>query len=129
MRRINDIPVSKNFKLREFECHDGSHLVKIDPLLIELLQKLRDKLGKPITVTSGYRTPEYNRKIGGSPNSQHLLGKAADIKVAGVSPREVAQLAIKIGFRGIGVYKTFVHVDVRDRLKNTVGRKYDYWEG
>lgn len=113
--RMNDIPVSKNFKLYEFECKDGNHEVKIDPRLLELLQKLRTKLGKPITITSAYRTPEYNATIpGAAANSQHVLGKAADIKVSGMSPQQVADEAERIGFTGIGIYSTFTHVDVRD---------------
>lgn len=99
--------------MREFECKDGTHTVKLDSSLLYKLQKLRDEIGKPIIVTSGYRTKEYNNKIGGAKNSQHMLGKAADIKINGLSPDEIAIIAEKIGFGGIGIYKTFVHLDVR----------------
>lgn len=115
---MNDIQVSKNFKLREFECRDGSHLVKLDERLLEKLQKMRDIIKKPIIVHSGYRTPEYNKKVGGAPRSQHLEGKAADIKVSGMNPHEVAKFAKEVGFNGIGIYthngNWFTHVDVRD---------------
>lgn len=110
---VNRIKISENFSLHEFECKDGSHLVKLDESLIEKLQQLRNKVGKPITVNSGYRTPEYNAKVGGSPDSQHLYGKAADIVVSGMKPLDVAKLAEEIGFNGIGVYDTFTHVDTR----------------
>jgi len=113
MSKINDVKVSKNFNLYEFECNDGTHLVKVDPELVERLQKLRDKTGRPIIITSGYRTESYNKKVGGASGSQHLLGKAADIKIYGLSPERVADLAEEVGFRGIGVYNTFTHVDVR----------------
>ena len=112
-RKINDIKVSKDFKLYEFECHDGNHEVKIDPELVEKLQKLRDLVKKPIIINSGYRTPDYNKKIGGVPNSQHIQGKASDIVIKGYTPEQVKVLAKKVGFRGLGLYDNFTHVDVR----------------
>ncbi|WP_129600500.1 YcbK family protein, partial [Anaerophilus nitritogenes] len=63
---------------------------------------------------SAFRTQTYNQSVGGAKKSQHLLGRAADIKVYGVSPEEVAKIAKEIGFRGVGVYKSFTHVDVRE---------------
>jgi uncharacterized protein YcbK (DUF882 family) len=114
---VKDIQLSKNFKLSEFVCHDGSGKVLFDYELIQKLQALRDKLGRPVTVVSAYRTPEYNTKCGGAPKSQHLLGKAADIKVKGKTPLDVAYAAESVGFTGIGVYthdgNKFTHVDVR----------------
>lgn len=110
---MNNIKVSKNFKLYEFQCKDGSNLVKVDSVLVNKLQQLRDLIGKPIIVNSAYRTPEYNKKVGGSPNSQHVLGKAADIRVNGLTPKQLANYCEKIEFGGIGIYKTFVHVDTR----------------
>jgi uncharacterized protein YcbK (DUF882 family) len=115
MNRTNDVQVSKNFKLSEFECNNGSHVVILDGELVEKLQALRDKVGKPIRINSAYRTPAYNMKIGGSPKSQHLEGKAADIVISGIPPAKVAELASAVGFRGIGIYNTFTHVDVREK--------------
>jgi uncharacterized protein YcbK (DUF882 family) len=112
-----DIALSKNFKLSEFACHDGSGKVLFTSALITKLQLLRDKLGKPIRIVSAYRTPEYNKKCGGAPKSQHMEGTAADIKVSGISPLDVAKAAESVGFTGIGVYthsgNSFTHVDVR----------------
>ena len=112
-----DIQLSKNFKLSELACNDGSGKVLYVPALIDKLQKLRDKLGKPITIVSAYRTPEYNKKVGGAPKSQHMEGTAADIKVSGVTPLAVAKAAESVGFTGIGVYthsgNNFTHCDVR----------------
>lgn len=117
--------LTNNFSLSEFDCKDGS---KMPPevfnnilLLVKELQTLRDFIGKPITINSGYRSPEYNNKIGGASRSQHLLGKAADIRVEGVSPRElrgVIEELIKDGrlsFKGIGAYSNFTHVDIRSK--------------
>lgn len=55
-----------------------------------ILQPLRDHLGRPIVISSGYRSPALNRAVGGSPNSHHMQGRAADITVPGMKPREVA---------------------------------------
>ncbi len=110
---MNNIQISVNFHLREFQCKDGSHQVVLKRDLLDKLQRLRDLAGKPVTITSGYRNPAYNLKVGGSPTSRHLRGEAADIQVTGMSPQQVAELAEKVGFKGIGVYGTFTHVDVR----------------
>jgi uncharacterized protein YcbK (DUF882 family) len=107
-----NLKLSKNFTLNEFACKDGSKTITIDYELIEKLQQLRDKIGKPVSITSGYRSVAYNKECGGIPTSNHLLGKAADIKVSGLSPLELAKAADRIGFKGIGVYPTFTHVDV-----------------
>ena len=112
--------LSKNFKAKEFMCHNGCPYVRYDYRLILLLQNLRDFIRTPIQIVSGYRTPDYNTKIGGSPKSQHMLGKAADIKIKGYVPREVGIIAGNLGFRGIGVYiyngHEFTHVDVRENM-------------
>lgn len=115
---LNDVQVSKNFKLSEFECNDGSHEIMLDMRLVEAIQKLRTLIGVPIHIQSAYRTPAHNRAIGGSPNSRHLKGEAADIKVTSMTPKTVALAAEKCGFTGIGVYrfngKRFNHLDVRE---------------
>lgn len=63
-------------------------------LCVNVLEPLRQKLGKPLRVTSGYRSPKLNRLIGGAKKSQHIEGKAADIQVDGMSTEELFQLAI-----------------------------------
>ena len=110
-----------NFKIKEFACKDGADEIKIDDELIEKLQIMRSYFNSPITINSGYRTVSHNKAVGGSQNSQHLLGKAADIVVKGVAPAKVAEFAKKIGFTGVGTYKDFVHVDTR--------LKTSYWYG
>lgn len=107
--------LTKNFKVREFACRDGSDVIFISMDLVEILQKIRDHFGKPVNINSAYRTPAYNKKVDGATYSQHLYGMAADISISGVSPKTVADYAEtllpKTG--GIGIYKTFCHVDVR----------------
>lgn len=113
--------LTKNFKVYEFACKDGSDKIVIDSEIVDIVQKIRDHIKKPIVINSAYRTPSHNKKEGGSPNSQHLLGKALDIKVEGVSPKRIAEIAKYYGADGIGVYSTFTHIDCR-------GHKSD-WKG
>lgn len=107
--------LSANFRVKEFACTDGSDPVFIDTDLVNVLQKIRNHFGKAVTITSAYRTPGKNKAVGGTAYSQHLYGRAADIKVKGVTPKQVAAYAEKLlpGTGGIGIYKSFCHIDVR----------------
>ncbi len=119
-----DLQLSDHFKVKEFACGDGTDLVKVDTELVDVLEVIRHYFGKPIIITSAYRTHTHNKKVGGSRNSQHVLGKAADIVMVGVSPKEVASVAeYVLGNKGgIGLYpgKGFVHIDVRDTCSRWV---------
>lgn len=111
--KLNSFRISQYFELSEFESPDSKE-VKLSPKLIELLEKMREEIGKPIIINSGYRTPEYNRKIKGYPESKHMEGIAADIrKIEGLSIDEMAEIAEKVGFDGIGKYDWGIHVDTR----------------
>ena len=115
--------MTKNFKLKEFECKGGCDMpLEVYENIIKLasqLQFLRDYTGRPITINSAYRCPEHNAKVGGSKTSQHLLGKAADITIQSLKPIEVYALIedlIDMGHMlqgGLGLYDTFVHYDIR----------------
>ena len=115
--------MTKNFKLKEFECKCGCDMpLEVYENIIKLasqLQFLRDYTGRPITINSAYRCPEHNAKVGGSKTSQHLLGKAADITIQSLKPAEVFVLIedlIDMGHLlqgGLGLYDTFVHYDIR----------------
>ena len=103
------------FRVREFACKSGEDLVRISPVLLDILHSIRHHFGVPVTITSGYRTPEHNKKVGGAKKSTHMVGIAADIVVKGVSPGKVAAYAelLMPDYGGIGEYRTFVHIDVR----------------
>lgn len=107
--------LSTNFRVKEFACTDGSDPIFIDSDLVNVLQKIRTHFGKSVTITSAYRTPTKNKAVGGTTYSQHLYGRAADIKISGVSPKKVAAYAEKLlpDKGGIGIYATFTHIDVR----------------
>lgn len=107
--------LSANFRVKEFACTDGSDPIFIDTELVKILQKIRNHFGKSVTITSAYRTPTKNKAVGGTTYSQHLYGKAADIKIKGIAPKTVAAYANRLLPKsgGIGTYKTFTHIDVR----------------
>lgn len=115
--------LTKNFIISEFNCHDGTAVPKkLMPNILKLannLQVLRDYFGKPILLNSGYRTKAYNKKVGGEKDSYHLLAMASDIRIDGVSPKEVKKTIEKLIKEGkmeqggIGLYATFVHYDIR----------------
>lgn len=115
--------VAKNFAVSEFASKDGSRAVIINPMLPEYLQKARDHFGKPLIITSGYRTTAHNIKVGGVSNSQHVFGNAADVYIPGVSVLDLYNYLCEIAGSscGIGIYDTFVHFDVR-----TTKSRFDY---
>lgn len=106
---------AKNFRVKEFACKDGSQAIWIDSYLVYILQILRNKIEKPIIITSGYRTPERNKAVGGAKYSYHIRGMAADIRVDGMTPKGVAKELDKIvpNECGIIIYKSWVHFDTR----------------
>ena len=116
--------LSANFRVKEFACTDGTDPIFIDTELVNVLQKIRAHFGKSVTITSAYRTPGKNKAVGGQAYSQHLYGKAADIKVSGVSPKKVAAYAEKLlpNKGGIGTYGSFTHVDTRATKARWTGK-------
>lgn len=108
------VQLTKNFKSTEFDCKCGKCKdTLIDTKLVNLLQKVRDYYNKPVIINSGFRCAAHNKAVGGATTSQHTLGRAADIRITGVTPSTIADYAEKIGFDGIGRYSTFTHVDTR----------------
>lgn len=117
--------LTANFNKKEFDSKDGS--VMPEDVLMNVqkvanqLQVLRNHINKPIKINSGYRSPDHNRAIGGVSNSQHVLGKAADIMVTGVTTSELSAIIEQLISDGdmlqggLGVYNTFVHYDIRKK--------------
>jgi len=101
------------FTLDEFKCQETGNN-EIDPEFIHKLDALRGACGFPFTITSGYRDPTHSIEAAKSTPGTHAQGIAADIRVSGGAQRRIiVDEAVKLGFGGIGVAKTFVHVDVR----------------
>src|SRR5574342_415860 len=128
--------VTEHFDSSEFNCRDGTiyPIEWIEERLLPLcrvLETIRARVGHPVFVDSGYRTPPYNKEIGGAKLSQHLVGKAADIRVGSFNSTALLNLIrdlynqdiIQIG--GLGWYPDFVHVDIREsnRLATWTGRR------
>lgn len=110
------LKLSDNFKVSEFHTTaTDDDRVLIDDKLVSFLQKIRDRFGKPLYITSAYRPGEYNAQIGGSESSYHTKGQAADFYIPGVDVLEIAKYAESIGILGIGCYRDddFVHIDTR----------------
>src|SRR5690606_2367690 len=119
------IQLTANFNLSEFACRDGSpvpdELLPNVELLAKNLQVLRDHIGEPIHVNSGYRSPDHNKKIGGAKSSFHMKAMAADITVKSKTPKQLAAIIEKLIAEkkmkqgGLGIYPGFIHYDVRGR--------------
>jgi len=117
----------KHFQAREFTRPSVHKGVVNQPVperymdnicvLARLLERIRaDFGGAPVFVLSGYRSPSYNKTVGGSTYSQHMYGRAADIQVLGVRPKEVFDWMEKhMPTGGRGRYRTWTHVDVRPK--------------
>lgn len=111
---------SQNFKALDFWPPIEAHckFIRVDPLLVQALEEIRCYLeGAKITILSGYRNPEYNRSVGGVPDSAHIDGLAADIKAEVETFAELLKACDHIisNQGGVGAYpdKGFVHIDIR----------------
>jgi uncharacterized protein YcbK (DUF882 family) len=117
----------RNFSPEEMACHDDTpypeewYESRLWPLF-STAQTLRDAVGRPVSIISGYRSPAWNAKVGGVDHSQHPQGRAMDIRVAAMTPKQVHAKLLELyaggklpNLGGLGLYLTFVHLDVRPR--------------
>ena len=118
-----EVKLSEHFKVREFACKDGTDPVFVSESLVGILEAIRLHFDAPVHINSAYRTPQHNTKEGGVKTSQHTYGLAADIRVDGHTPAEVYAVADSMlgEHGGVGIYDTFVHVDVRAKKS-----RFDY---
>ncbi|MCE8027526.1 DUF882 domain-containing protein [Halomonas daqingensis] len=106
--------LSPHFVRAEFACKCGCGFDTVDIGTLEILEAVRTHFGQPVTITSGCRCANHNRRVGGASNSQHVFGRAADIQVRNVSPSQVADwVAANFPAASIGCYRTFTHIDTR----------------
>jgi uncharacterized protein YcbK (DUF882 family) len=132
IKHSHDEQLTKNFRLKEFHSHDGADMPvavyrNIKKLAIEL-QKIRDVWGEPISINSGYRSPELNAKTeGAAPKSYHMKGMAADLKFKGATGKEAYIFMMQLIENktiingGVGRYNTFVHYDIGGFNRRWVG--------
>lgn len=104
--------LSTHFDRSELACNCGCGFDTVDHVLLAALEAIRVHFGQPVTVTSGCRCTPYNELQGGSDNSQHTKGRAADIIVRDTSPSLVAKFAEHLGL-SVGRYANFTHLDTR----------------
>lgn len=124
-----------HFRWREFESRDGQRfaggretgrrLRENVRRLMWKLEALRQKAGdQPLTINSGFRSVAHNRAVGGARNSQHMYGIAADLSVAGRTPRQLQALAKSCGLSAVIRYRAHVHVDSRAEYGYNSGAWY-----
>ena len=135
----NRFKSSENFMLSEHQCQGERYgtckcggAVKMDERLATIEQKIRDRVGKPLTKTSGYRCWEHNASIkGASPISQHVAGTASDISVegTGLTVDQLAEIAKECGAVRIGKYPNngFVHISCEEQIKVNGDVAADTW--
>ncbi len=117
---LNDVLPSDKltpyFRVREMTCKCGCNQCEVSMELMELLDMIRERFG-PIIVNSGFRCVTHNTAVGGSANSMHMQGKAADIWAQNATVDELADFAESLlpGTGAVIRYKNFVHVDVRKK--------------
>ena len=138
--------ITPNFTVGEFDCRSGFAYpsawlhTRLLPLCVAL-EAIRDTVGRPIVIRSGYRTDSYNKMVtGSSPRSQHVQGRAADIAILSCDRKEraeglraaaefVRRMHPKLGVAGLGEYyaRGFLHVDIRPRPIGDF--RLRHWEG
>lgn len=118
-----------NFTREEFACGCGCGFDEIDPLIVSALQRLRDEVQRPVIVNSGCRCRSHNAAVKGSKTSQHLRGKAADIKIDGMAPIQIIDVIRRLYLDGeiyvgyvYAINGRSVHVDVRAPQSQVVRR-------
>jgi uncharacterized protein YcbK (DUF882 family) len=122
-KAVNMDKLTEHFNFSEFQSHDGAPMpADVRENIKELaknLEIIRAAVGRPLKINSGYRSPAWNKKVGGVSGSQHQLGKAADIVAEGMGSTQLHKIVTdlisqgKIKPGGVGHYDTFVHYDIR----------------
>lgn len=102
----------RNFSPRELACK-GTGSLRVDEDALDRLQALRDLLQRPLLITSAYRSPSHNKRVGGAKNSYHMKGVAFDVRMENQDPQEFEAAARRVGFTGFGYYPKsgFMHID------------------
>lgn len=104
-----------SFSPREIACK-GTGSIRINEDALDKLQALRNLLNKPLILTSAYRSPEHNKRVGGAKHSLHMKGIAFDVRMDNHDPHEFEAAARAVGFTGFGYYRKngFMHIDTGD---------------
>jgi uncharacterized protein YcbK (DUF882 family) len=103
-----------NFEPEEFACPCCNRTV-MEWAFLSDMQKLRDTVGMPLVISSGFRCSYRNNDVSGAPHSQHMEGRAADVQYSHMTSSQkfaLVRAAMSI-FRGVWVYSSHLHVDGR----------------
>ena len=109
---------SEHFSEKELACHHCG-VNGVTQELLDALEAFRLLVGAPVLIDSAYRCPIWNRLKGGALRSQHMLGRAADIRVTGQPARKLYDLSLQVPSikgRGVNDHEQFLHLDVRLEL-------------
>lgn len=117
--KVSDWSKYPNFSAEEFRCKETGEL-EVQAEFMEKLQKLRYDYGRAMKVNSGYRSPRHSIEAKKPQPGTHAQGIAVDIAAQGKDAHDLAFLAMKHGFNGIGIAKTFVHLDTRPYDRRTI---------
>jgi zinc D-Ala-D-Ala carboxypeptidase len=127
----NEFPIAEwrwpDFSPREIASKREGEL-GVDVAALDKLQALRDRLGKPLILTSAYRSRTHNKAVGGAKSSFHMQGRAFDVRMENQNPVEFHQAAQAVGFTGFGHYlaQNFMHIDTRDEPVTFKGHVSDW---
>lgn len=114
---------TKHFKFKEYDCpcdYANCNVTIVDGELLEKVENLRSRIGRPIIITGGFRCAKHQEDLRekgfetAEGRSSHEDGKAADLYCASINGAELALAAEKVGFRNIGTAETWIHADVRE---------------
>ena len=125
----------KNMGKTVSDAGDDDGFLRVLPEVWTKIYKVADRMGTQLTINSGYRSPQYNRRIGGATRSMHMSGKAIDVSMAGRSDDEIKdfiRIASQEGFKGMKVYfrgstVSFIHVDVGTRRTWNSSGRFQNW--
>ncbi len=120
-----------NFTPSEMCCRGNGSIVVV-PSFMDRLQGLRDILGRPLKISSGYRSPEHNAKVSNTGrDGPHTTGMATDILAYGGNAHDILRLAMVAGFSGIGIQqkgplnRRFIHLDTLSAIRD--GARPNLW--
>ncbi len=109
------------FDETEYACKCPCNVAYVEPRLLDVMDRARRIVGRPIIITSGFRCPEHNKAVGGKPESAHLTGEAWDILAETSRDRfRLLQAFFSLGVQRIGIGQAFLHIDVSLKLPQQV---------
>lgn len=110
----------KYFDQSDFDkCNPKCTIEQMSERLLRKLDSARELVGIPFVLTSAFRSVEHDKSKGRSGNSAHTRGLAVDVRAAtGKEKLQVVDAALKVGFKRIGIHKSFIHLDIDDSLPN-----------